>query len=367
MKIFYYAGHPAQFLFFKNAYSILAEKGHDVCLAIKKKDVLENLVQNSNIPYVNVLQEGRKNSKAGIITGLIKREWRLFCEIRKFRPDLIMGTDPALAHVGKILGIPVITTLEDDYKVIEKLAKITYPFTTNILVPEVCDTGKYSIKKIGYPGYMKLAYLHPSVFQKEEGIEAKYGLTNKYVIIRLASLTAHHDIGIKGINDDVLDDLLNIIQAEGYTPWISAESSTSVKYSKYLLAINPSDMHPVLANASMLICDSQSMSVEAAILGIPSIRYSSFVGRISVLEELEHKYSLTYGIKAGYTEQLLQKTSELLQLNDLKTEFEDRRKKMLSEKINVTEFLVWLIENYPSSKQEILSDEYTFEAFMLKK
>jgi predicted glycosyltransferase len=117
----------------------------------------------------------------------------------------------------------------------------------------------------------------------------------------------------------------------------------------------------------MLICDSQSMSVEAAILGIPSIRYSSFVGRISVLEELEHKYSLTYGIKAGYTEQLLQKTSELLQLNDLKTEFEDRRKKMLSEKINVTEFLVWLIENYPSSKQEILSDEYTFEAFMLKK
>ncbi|NCD41067.1 MAG: DUF354 domain-containing protein [Bacteroidia bacterium] len=364
MKVFYYAGHPAQFLFFKNAYSILTEKGHDVCLAIKKKDVLENLVQNSNIPYVNVLQKGRKNTKTGIITGLIKREWRLFCEIRKFRPDLIMGTDPALAHVGKILGIPVITTLEDDYKVIKKLAKITYPYTTNILVPEVCDTGKYSTKKIGYPGYMKLAYLHPSVFQKEEGIETKYGLTNKFVIIRLASLTAHHDVGIKGINDAVLDDLLNIIQAEGYTPWISAESSTSEKYSKYLLAINPSDMHSVLANASMLICDSQSMSVEAAILGTPSIRYSSFVGRISVLQELEHRYNLTYGIQAGKETLLLQKTKELLNLANLRDIFEERRHKMLSEKINVTGFLVWFIENYPESKNLMKNKNYSFQQFI---
>ena len=39
----------------------------------------------------------------------------------------------------------------------------------------------------------------------------------------------------------------------------------------------------------MLVCDSQSMTVEAAILGIPSIRYSDFSGRIGVLEELEKR------------------------------------------------------------------------------
>ncbi len=61
-------------------------------------------------------------------------------------------------------------------------------------------------------------------------------------------------------------------------------------------------MHHVLSFASLLICDSQSMSVEAAMLGVPSLRYSSFSGRISVLEELEHQYGLTYGINPEHPE-----------------------------------------------------------------
>jgi len=91
------------------------------------------------------------------------------------------------------------------------------------------------------------------------------------------------------------------------------------------------------------------MSVEAAVLGIPSLRYSSFAGRISVLEELEHVYNLTYGIKAGLESELISKLSRLLDIENLGQEFQRRRQKMLADKIDVTDFLVWFIENYPQS------------------
>jgi predicted glycosyltransferase len=74
--------------------------------------------------------------------------------------------------------------------------------------------------------------------------------------------------------------------------------------------------------SSLLISDSQSMSVEAAMLGVPSLRYSSFAGKISVLEELEHKYNLTYGIQIGKEEELMRKLDFLLSMKNLSLEFQ---------------------------------------------
>jgi len=83
----------------------------------------------------------------------------------------------------------------------------------------------------------------------------------------------------------------------------------------------------------MLISDSQSMSMEAAMLGVPSIRFSDFAGRISVLEELEYKYKLTYGISTDHPEKLIEKLTELLNEPDLAGTFQFRRNKMLSDKL----------------------------------
>ena len=108
--------------------------------------------------------------------------------------------------------------------------------------------------------------------------------------------------------------------------------------------------------SEMLICDSQSMTVEAAMLGVPSIRYNDFAGRIGVLEELEHVYGLTFGIKPSNPELLLKKIDELLTIADLKLIFHEKRAKMLSDKIDVTAYLVWIIENYPESIRIIKED-----------
>jgi predicted glycosyltransferase len=347
MRILVYFGHPAQYYFLKNAIKILRQDNCLITIVIKSKDVLESLLKEDSEEYYNILPEGRKSSRFHILTGLLKRDIRLFRFALHKKFDLFIGSDASLAHIGRLLRIPVLTVTEDDISVIRWLARLTYPFTNYILTPEICDVGRYSRKKIGYNGYMKLAYLAPQYFKP-----VPVPIAKPYFLIRIARLNAHHDFGIKGLNEQLIDEISEILSKHGKV-FISSEKSMSAKYQPYLLNIRPTEIHNYLANAAMLICDSQSMSMEAAMLGIPSIRFSDFAGRISVLEELEHVYHLTYGIKTPEPQQLIEKIKELLSIPYLQDEFQRRRKKMLSEKIDVTSFIVWFIENYPLSVKKI--------------
>jgi len=111
-----------------------------------------------------------------------------------------------------------------------------------------------------------------------------------------------------------------------------------------------------MAYAKLYIGDSQSMAVEAAVLGTPSIRFSDFSGRIGVLEELEKKYGLTYGINPDQPQALLKTVNMLLEMAHLNETFQTRRKKMLQDKIDVTAFFQWFIEHYPESYNVVRTD-----------
>ncbi|WP_286760813.1 hypothetical protein [Salegentibacter sp. UBA1130] len=351
MKILFYFGHPAQYLFARATIKRLRNKpDFEVVILIKTKDVLENLLKTDGFPYKNILPQERGRSKFHIAWSLLKRNFKILPLLLKNRPDLMIGTDASIAQLGKLLNINCISITEDDYEVIKTLGDLTYPFSNTILCPEICKVGKWENKKTGYKGYMKLGYLHPNVFNPRFSVIEKYKLPAKYVILRLAKLTAHHDFGVKGIDSFFLDKMIFSIKDHGYLPLISSEDKIDKRFEDYLLRIEPSDMHHVLSFSSLLICDSQSMSVEAAMLGIPSIRYSDFAGRISVLEELEHKYALTFGFKVGREDDVLQKIQKLLVQKDLKEIFQKKKTELLSEKVDVTAFLEWFIRNYPESE-----------------
>ena len=99
----------------------------------------------------------------------------------------------------------------------------------------------------------------------------------------------------------------------------------------------------------MYIGDSQSMAVESALLGTPGVRFNDFSGEIGVLNELEDKYQLTYSFKTNQVEEFFNQVEEMLKDETLKKDFLGRREKMLSEKINVFNFFIWFIQNYPKS------------------
>jgi hypothetical protein len=351
MKILVYVGHPAQYLFFRKSIYDLQEKSNKIILLLKTKDILEDLVNHDGFKYINIIPKERGTSKFSIGINLIKRLFRILPIILSEKPDLLIGGDPSISQLGWLLRKKRITLTEDDYPVIKKLADITFPFAQVIVAPEVCDVKKWDHNKIGYNGYMKLAYLHPNVFTPNKAQLKVYKIDGNFALIRLAKLTAHHDFGIKGISTEILLKLIFKLESRGLRVLISSESQLAKEFQKYSLKINYSDVHHVLANASIFISDSQSMSVEAAMLGVPSIRYSDFAGRISVLEELEHKYSLTFGFPVGEDKLLFEKLEELLATENLYEIFQNRRSVMLNEKINVSAFITWFIENYPNSKK----------------
>lgn len=349
MRVGFYLGHPAQFHFFKYTILRLQNDGHLVVVLLKTKDVLEDLVRQSGIPYINIQKEMRKNSVFSIAMASFERTFRVYRIARKYQLNMLLGTDASVAQAGKLLHIPAFTTTEDDVEIVMRLAKLTYPFTTNILTPEPCRVGKWEKKKIGYRGYMKLAYLHPNEFTPDIAVVRQYITAEKYCLIRLAKLSAYHDVNIKGLNVDLVLRLIEKAEGCGYKVYISSEGELDNSLRSYQLQIKTSDIHHIMSFASLIVSDSQSMSVEAAMLGVPSLRFSDFSGRISVLEELEHKYQLTFGIKTSEKEKLLEKFTELLSEPELKELYQSRRQKMLHDKIDVTAFLVWWIEKYPES------------------
>jgi len=349
MKLLFYCGHPAQYLFFRESIRKLTANGHHSLILIKTKDVLEALVKNDGLEYINILPQERGKSKFAIALSLIRRNIKILPVVIKYKPDILIGGDPSISQLGWLLRKKRFTLTEDDYPVIKTLARLTFPFAQAIVTPGINDVGKWEYKKVGYNGYMKLAYLHPGIFEPDNTIVAKYNINTPYALIRIAKLTAHHDFGMGGICPELLDKIVDALEKKGMEVYISAESDIPKKYYYRKLKINPSDMHQLLAGASILISDSQSMSVEASMLGIPSIRYSGFAGKISVLEELEHEYKLTSGIPHGNEDDFIKKLDELINTPNLRQEFQARRQIMLSEKIDVTAFMVWFIENYPDS------------------
>lgn len=344
----FYCGHPAQYHFLKYTMRSLKKDGWNVVVLIKTKDILEQLLQEDDIPYHNIQPRFRKNSKIAILMAAFERTRSVYKIAKRTNADILIGTDSSIAQAGWLLRKPTVTTLEDDYDVIKNLARLTYPFTTHIVVPNVCQVGRWTAKKIGYEGYMKLAYLHPNRFTPQRDVLKKYNMPTEepFVIVRLAKLIAHHDEGIRGLSVDLLKQMIALCERKGYRVYITSEIVLPEEYQAYQLKINHTDIHHILSQASLLISDSQSMSVEAAMLGVPSVRYSDFSGRISVLEELEKRYGLTYGIKATCPDQLMKKVEELMEIPDLREIFQERRRKMLADKIDVTAFLTDFIEHY---------------------
>ncbi|NDP22638.1 MAG: DUF354 domain-containing protein [Paludibacter sp.] len=361
MKILIYLGHPAQFHFSKNIIHQLQEDGHQVKILLKTKDILEKLVKLNKFEYENIQLQNRRNNQFSILLASFKRTLHVWNIARKFKADIIMGSDASVAQAAYLLHIPALTTLEDDYEIIKKLAKLTFPFTTSIVVPDVCGVGPWEAKKTPYKGYMKLGYLHPNRFTPDKSIVNKYIQSEKYCIIRLAQLTAHHDTRINGLNVELVKKVITIAEQKGYRVYISSEAAIDKTLIKYQLKINQDDIHHLMSFSSLLISDSQSMSVEAAMLGVPSIRFSDFAGRISVLEELEHSYQLSFGIPTTKSEKLVTMVTELLSNPTVGDLFQQRRQKMLSDKIDVTAFMVWFIENYPESAKIMReSPEYQY-------
>ena len=353
MNILIQMAHPAHYYYYKNVIPDLQKDGHTVVVVITSKDILEDIVKDAGITYVNILPVSHKKwGKSGFYYDMVLREWRILKLCLKHHIDLLVGCTVEVSLTSWLLHRYEINIGEDDASVTPQYINAIAPFVQTRLTPVTCHNGKIEHKSVHYHGFLKLAYLHPHVFMPDSAIPAHYSIdvTKPYFLLRFSGLRAYHDTGINGISTEVAQKVIELLKPYGKI-YITSERELEFDLEQFRLHINPLDIHHVMAYAKMYVGDSQSMAVEAAMLGIPGLRFNDFVGKkkIGVLEELEHEYNLTYGIGSHEPEKLYEKIKELLSMPNLKEEWQRRRKKMLADKIDVAAFLTWFIENYPES------------------
>ena len=344
MTVLVYLGHPAHFHLFKETIKNLQSKSHKVIIVIKSKDVLEKLLIDSNLSYINVSSGEKKPGKIALYLAFFKRLYTLSKIINTYKPHKLIGSAAELALLGKVFRIPSYVFFEDDFEVVSKFSKIAGPLATHLICPNCCSAWKWNYKKTGYYSYHELAYLHPNHFTPDKNkISSIFNLDQNNFILRFAQLTAYHDVGKSGITTHVAQQLIDLLLQHGNV-FITSERPLESQFEKYRIQISPLDIHHALYFADMYIGDSQTMTAEAAVLGTPAIRFNDFVGELSYLEELELTFKLTYGIKTNQPEKLIQKVKDLLEIKDLKKEWANKREKMLAKSIDFAEFMTSLIE-----------------------
>ena len=362
MNILFFFTHPSKYHLFRNTINTLVKLGHNVEVLHTSKDVLDELVNHEKWRHKNIFPKGRKikwlPNKVGISFNFLRSLYRANKYIRGKKYDLFI-TDDILTIIGKIKKIPVIFFQDDDIKVVPDTF-ILLATTDYVLSPECTDFGKYNSKKIGIKGFKQSSYLHPNNFIIDWDIIHQYIPKNrKYALIRLVSLTAHHDGGKKGLsNEDVLK-LINKLELK-YCVFISSERELPQYLEKYRLKDSTLDMIHILGGAEIFISDSQTMSAEAALLGTPYIRFNDFVGRINCLEKLEKKYQLGSGIRLKNKEMLFEKIDEFMQYEDIRENWKIKRDFMISETVDLEKFMIWLFSHFPKSI-EILKENPDYQ------
>jgi len=346
--------HSSKFHVFRLTINYLIQNGHSVDILITSKDVLEELVKEEGWDYNNIFPEGRKIKNlpifvsAGINT--IRTIYRLFKYTKGKKYDLFI-TDDLLVFLTKILKVPSFAFTDDDISVTKQFS-IILSRATHILAPEITDLEKYNNKKISFNGYKELAYLHPNNFVPNEKVIKKINPTlEKYFLIRLVSLKAYHDVFMKGLSNEQVQKIIKLLETKGRV-YISAERDLPEQFQKYQLKIEPEKIAHVLYYADLFIGDSQTMTSEAAVLGTPAFRCNDFAGKISVMDEKEEKYGLSYNYSPKGFNKMYAKLEEVISKENFKKEFQQKKENMLSDKIDLTKFMIWLFEYYPNSISE---------------
>jgi hypothetical protein len=341
MKILIDIGHPAHVHYFRNFIKIMESKGHKFIVTTRDKECTIKLLEFYKINYI-CTGKSRK-SVVGKMLSLLQNDLKIFLVALKHNPDIFLSFFlPFPAHVGWILKKPVIGFTDTEHAALS--IKLTKRFTDVILTPS-CYTKDLGKKQIRFNGYMELCYLHPNYFKPNPSILNLLGVreNEKYVIMRFVSWNASHDVGHSGLSIEMKHKAVKELSKYAKV-FISSEGELPKDLKQYQIKIPPEKMHDALAFATLFVGESGTMASECVMLGTPAFFINTLTaGTLEMQEESGLLFMFTK------FEGVLEKAVELLNTPNLKQEFQNRRQKMLADKIDVTAFMVWFVENFPES------------------
>lgn len=261
--------HPVDVLFFRRPIATLEARGDRVVVASRRKDVACDLLDAFGIAHHPVSRLGR--GVLGLGLELIRRDLGVLRLARRERPDVMVGFGGvAIAHVGKLLGIPTVSFYDHEDATLQ--TRLTWPFIGRLYVPERYDGPVPEGRTRRLAGTKDLSYLHPDHFRVDDALARAGGREPgaDHFLIRLVGWGANHDIGKTGWDDVTVTAVAGRLSALGRVH-ISSERPlpTAVEAWRYRGPVEA--IHHLMARCRLLVGESASMAGEAATLGVPAI------------------------------------------------------------------------------------------------
>lgn len=349
MNYLFTTAHPAQIHNLRLLRDALIAKGHNVFWMTTNKDISIYLLKHYNIDYVLLKRPGK--SVISKINVLLSNTIKSIKFLRKNKIDIIVSrVSPYLALAGFFTGRKHISLADTESAGIYN--KLFVGFTDTLLTAESFKL-KIHRRQIRFNANIELFYLHPNHFIPANRSEVtkmlNIGISDKYVIMRFVSWAAYHDKGLTGFTNE--NKLKAVREFSKYAKvFISSEGDLPENLKQYQIKIPPEKMHDVLAHAELFFGESATMASESAVLGTPAI-FLDKIGRGYTDEEEQYYLVKNYKNSENDQQNAIAKGIALLKTPDLSQTMQKNRQEFLKNKIDVTAFMLWFIENYPESKR----------------
>jgi predicted glycosyltransferase len=359
MRFLIEAHHPAHIHFFKNLVRIWRDRGDEVLLLGRDRDVMKQLLAAySFIPAQIVTGAARGNRFP--LREMLARQAAVVKAICTFRPSIVVSLMGSYTQASRLFNVPNIIFTDSEFQSFNH--RIAHPFATRIYTPQ-CFWKPLGDKQRRYNGYHELAFLHPRRFSARREVLARLRVNGgpslngaskgvaappepgQYVVIRTSAWNTLHDIGESGLGK-TFDALMREVLAK-YSVYVVPEGGKiAPQWAKHRLSLPPEDFHDVLAFARLVITEGASTASEAACLGVPSVYINST--RRGYLEDQERRYRLVF----NFTEPsaAAHKVTELLADPPPAETLAAARARLIADHIDVTDFVVDELDRFVESE-----------------
>ena len=350
MRIGIFENTPAQFHFYKNIIKRLTERGHAVYVVARDYGETKNLIDESGNHYF--YYSSSSSSKIGKAMELPSSIMKASKWLKNNQIEILTGFGTYDAFCSGLIGVPDIVFNDSEPRINVRAYKLQFKLMMQFLdaiITPTCfstDLGRKHVK--GINSIKEMAYLSNKYFTPDPSIldiiEMKED--ENYAILRFNAFDAVHDNGIGGFSIENKIELVR--QLENIVQYLFRMRGKPVPgLEKYVLKIPKSRIHDAIYYSKLVVGDTQTITTESALLGTPAVRCNSFVGKndMEIFNLLENKYKAIYNFSSPLD--AISKSISLIQIPSLKTDWMKKKDSINEDMIDIVDYMVEFIENYP--------------------
>jgi predicted glycosyltransferase len=350
VRILFDLSHPAHVLQFTPIARELLSRDHEVRLIGRDKDVTVALLEASGLPFEVPEAPSGPRGRLRDARELAVRVRALRRIVRAWRPDVLLTRNPS----GALAALWTRTRSvfdTDDGRQVGAHYWLARPFA-DLVTSSVHDPERHGRRHHRYPGFKALTYLHPDRFTPDPTVLKRFGVPDEPLfVLRFSGHDASHDRRITGIELQAQHQLEMLLRGYGSVVLAREGHPTVLRTRDAEQVLPPQVFLDLLAHASLCVGDSQSVAIEAALLGVPTIRLSGFTGRNFALQVLEDRHGLIRNFHPGEDQELIRTVERTL--GDLPAQHsaaQAARDRLLEATEDLTDWFVRLIEHVAASR-----------------